>query len=507
MSSPVLSASAESTLYLEFYYHCARQTLSSQLDTEFWSRITLQMAQTEDSVRHAVIALGYLHKIESGSLKHARLALMGGHPRETLFFHYNKAIGCLVNRMAEASYTMEIGLVTCLLFVCIEYLQGSYRDAFAHLSSGLRMISERQDVLSVSGLTSASPPRLHRELVRPFSKSLSPENSQRPNGSSKITMIEKDLVPMYNRAVSGAILYGLNVDQIYDIPLPRPQVYQEHPFKTIWEAQAANLELRNASLRFATSKGPNLFLQAPITIYDLETQEQLIECHLVWRAALRKFEDSVSLSDEDGLISSAIKIGNYITHITVSCALDVCQMQYDGHLSSFQKIIYHARKLIDSMKVPTPSPSSSPSSIGGAISDSSSKPASQPVAHFTFDALLIPSLYFTVMRCRCPVIRREAVNLLERNLPREAIWDADQHALVSKRVIEIEETEVDSKTGWPIERTRLWAAIFSGDVDRHGKFWATFSSADWVRKGAPGRGTCGVGTGRLDAQWEELFTL
>jgi hypothetical protein len=219
------------------------------------------MAQTEDSVRHAVIALGYLHKIESGSLKHARLALMGGHPRETLFFHYNKAIGCLVNRMAEASYTMEIGLVTCLLFVCIEYLQGSYRDAFAHLSSGLRMISERQDVLSVSGLTSASPPRPHRELVRPFSKSLSPENSQRPNGSSKITMIEKDLVPMYNRAVSGAILYGLNVDQIYDIPLPRPQVYQEHPFKTIWEAQAANLELRNASLRFATSKISSYKLQ------------------------------------------------------------------------------------------------------------------------------------------------------------------------------------------------------------------------------------------------------
>jgi hypothetical protein len=116
--------------YLEFYHHCVRQRLSSAFDNKFWSRITLQMAHSEPSVRHALIALGYLHSTETGSMRHARSRFAGHHESKTLLYHYNKSVRSLVDRINETAYSPEIGLVTCLLFVCMEYLRGNYHTAF-----------------------------------------------------------------------------------------------------------------------------------------------------------------------------------------------------------------------------------------------------------------------------------------------------------------------------------------------------------------------------------------
>jgi hypothetical protein len=66
------------------------------------------------------------------------------------------------------------------------------------------------------------------------------------------------------------------------------------------------------------------------------------------------------------------------------------------------------------------------------------------------------------------------VSLLERNLPREALWDAKLHAMVGRRVIEIEEKEVDEETGLPLLRSRLVHATV-GDMDEHGGSWVEFT--------------------------------
>ena len=126
--------------YLDFYYHCSIKALSNHFDNGFWSRTVLQMARLEPCIRHALVALGYLTKTESGTLKNAHERLK--QQDRTLNTYYSKAVGSLVERLAEPSCTIEIGLVACLLFVCIEFIRGNFLPAFTHINSGLRILSE-----------------------------------------------------------------------------------------------------------------------------------------------------------------------------------------------------------------------------------------------------------------------------------------------------------------------------------------------------------------------------
>ncbi|KAF2676600.1 hypothetical protein K458DRAFT_321604 [Lentithecium fluviatile CBS 122367] len=470
-SNPMVSEAGENVRYLEFYHHCAGTTLSSKFDEGFWSRTTLQLAQSEPSIRHALIALGYLNKIEPGSLKHARSGFSANSQHETLFRHYNKALGSLVMRMTEPSYTPEIGLVACLLFVCIEFIRGDYHTAFTHLQSGLKLLFQ------------------------------SPQN----------TMIQHNLVSMFNRTMTAALLYGMTVPDIFDvsitgrqnypqqtfgiyeIPTPRPQSYPQQAFPSLDEAQAAATQLRNASIMFIREWGQKLFIKIPVTPDALAIKAQLLQCHESWSRSFHLLERRSRFSEEDRVKASQIKVLHYPMNIAVAVATDMDQTQYDAYTPRFKAINHHVRVLLDSMGLAGNNTLSNPHST---------KPP-KAAANFTFEVSVIPSLHYVATRCRCPVTRREAVAMLELNPPREALWDAEQHAAVAKRSIEIEEQVVDPETGWPLESSRLWAAAIDGDMDENGGFWVAFSYADWAK-------TCSISytrRRRLDAQWDEWFVL
>ena len=88
---------------------------------------------------------------------------------------------------------------------------------------------------------------------------------------------------------------------------------------------------------------------------------------------------------------------------------------------------------------PTPTFSPPSSSDNNNSSRSPSPRSSKAAAHFTFEISIIPYLFFAATYCRCPITRRECVALLERNPPREGLWDAKQCAVLARRTIEIEE--------------------------------------------------------------------
>ncbi|KAF2714061.1 hypothetical protein K504DRAFT_479595 [Pleomassaria siparia CBS 279.74] len=452
---PMLSEAGDSVLYLEFYHHCARPTLANNFDREFWSRIVLQMAHAEPAVRHAVIALGYLSKTEPGSLRHARSVSMV-ETRKPLLHHYNKAVRCLVDRMAQPSYSAEIGLVTCLLFICIEFLRSDYHAAFAHLYSGLKIIAEWQQ----------RPKEALESIVTKETVTSS--------------IVANNLMPMFIRAMSSAMLFGAPFEPQLVPFCSRPQDLQAPWFTTIFAAHAALHELRNAALILISILFRTLIAGAQPTTEDLQARIHLLNCHDSWFKALQTIECQGSLSEEDSVAASSLKVSHYTTYLALMGALDIHLTSYDAHTSSFKALNHHAKVVLDSIgtsNTPASTSSSSPSSSGS--SDRSLSPSGSykgAAAHFTFDVTLIPMLYYAATRCRCPVTRRESVALLERELPREAVWDATQHALVAKRVIEIEESELDPKTGWPTQATRLINAGIE-DMQPDGGFWVRFIPA------------------------------
>ncbi|KAF2799764.1 hypothetical protein K505DRAFT_386986 [Melanomma pulvis-pyrius CBS 109.77] len=439
-----LSGFGENVHYLEFYYHCARPTLCSTFDYEFWSRIALQMAHSEPSVRHALIALSYLHKTESGSLKHARSEFVANHHRRILFSHYNKSVRYLVNCMTEPSYTPEIGLVTCILFICIEYLRANYHTAFIHMTNGLKILSEWEHS------------RRHNSISPQSCKTL----RNGPIGSN--TWIEDKVKPLFIRGITSALLHGVDIEKCFPIPCPVLQNLREQPFKTLLDAQSSSHELRNATILYMRHMSQKLVQQIPATAEDLRCQDYFLGCHNTWYRNLELLEAGSQLSREDIASASTLKVSYYTTYIYAACAAEVDQKQYDAHIESFKALIHHTKIVIASMNLTT-----------------------SCAAKFTFEISIIAPLYFVACYCRCPTTRREAVSLLRLNLSREGLWDAQQHVIVSNRVIEMEESEVDLETGWPVERTRLWSNVIDANMDRNGGFWVHFLPAIWVGEVEP----------------------
>jgi len=382
---PVLSEFGDSVLYLEFFHHCASPTLASNFDQEFWSRTVLQMAHQESSVRHAVIALGYLVKTEPGNLKHARSDSTTDN-RKTLFLHYNKAVRCLVDRMARSSYSPEIALVTCLLFICIEHLRGDYHAAFAHLHSGLKIIAEWQqrtrDYLQSSPISSSSSKYSSSSVVI----------ANKVDGPRLIADI---LVPMFARAIAAALLMGAPFEPRLKDFCPNPQTLQGRSFTSVLDAQFALYDLRNATMIVVSVLYRTLIAGKQPTTGDLHDQAHLLRCHDSWFRALQMLEREGNLSSEDSVVASSLKVSYYSTYMALASVTHLEQVfggtSIDVYISSFQAVNHHAKIVIDSMDLPISSPSVSQATPSSFSSNSSSASGSkqQAAAHFSFEISLI----------------------------------------------------------------------------------------------------------------------
>ncbi|CAN9291260.1 unnamed protein product [Alternaria alternata] len=424
--------------FLEFYYHCARPALSTSFDKEFWSRIAIQMAHSEPAVRHALVALGALCQTEPGDMKHACSRFITNRDRKVMLSHYNLSIRCLVDRMGETTYSHELGLVICLLFVCIEFLQGNYHTGLTHLNNGFRLIAARRRGLAGYQNQSAG--------------------IALPSGSrSSQSTIEETVVPIFTRGMAQDLLYGFKALQDLEVPSPTPAMYSRMQFQSLSEAQRVYFELRNATIVHLYMMGRKAIFRQEPNNDAYNERDNLVACHRIWYEIMRRFELHHKLSDEESIAASALKASYHTTLVYVSCSASVIEKTYDAYLDDFKEIVRSAREVIDL----TP-------------------PAKSHTAHFTLDIAIIPQLYFVATRCRCPTTRREAVALLERNPPREGLWDAQQHVVVSKRAIELEEAEVDPRTGWPVEATRLWNCVPKAGMDHNGGFWVAFIPARWI---------------------------
>ncbi|KAH8728791.1 hypothetical protein GQ44DRAFT_646673 [Phaeosphaeriaceae sp. PMI808] len=443
--------------YLEFYHRCTGPTIATDFDKEFWTRTPLQLAQSELSIRHALIALSYINKTEDGSLKDARSGLIAANNQKTMLIHYNKAVTSLVKRMPEASYTPEIGLVCCLIFICLEFHRGNYDTAMEHFKSGLNIISA-------------------------YKRSQASSNAKTPSED----LIEKSLIPMFTRMMATGIMFGLPTEHVFYTTC-YPVGTQEYVFKSLKEAQSSMHHIRNMALILFRRFGHRMVEQTAHTIEELQSQKECVEHHHVWLRALERLEREQPLTTEDAVTVNLLKAQHYIMYIFIARALLQKQTEFDQHLEDFKAVIKHSKVYIDAMDNAT----------------------SVPAANFTLDMTVILGLYMAACRCRCPTTRREAVSLLERNLPREGLWDAKQHLIVAKRVIELEESELDPITGWPAEQARIWSTMIHGSVDGNGRFPVYFVIGKW----GEGRGVPPLPPGLFmphDPEgkiWKEWFVL
>ena len=165
---------------IDFFHHKTAPGLASYFDAEFWTRLVVQMSYVEPTIRHAIVALGSLHEQRENG---ARLLPLMGHSLEAeplgmsmplpknrpasdenplAIAQYNKAITHLAGRL-NSQASVEVTLLACILFVCVEFLRGDPNPAVNHFRSGMGIAMS-----SLNGQAASGASQRIKEQILPF---------------------------------------------------------------------------------------------------------------------------------------------------------------------------------------------------------------------------------------------------------------------------------------------------------------------------------------------------
>lgn len=324
---------------------------------------------------------------------------------------YNKAISCLHKRLSEGPQSEQITLMCCVLFICLEFLRGNIDGAISHLHSGVEIMAVWQA-----------------------------RNRRLPHGealliTSEPHSISDNLVQMFSRLAIQSMLCGRdpwagtsNVPEI-DLSTLTPVIFSS--------PQAARTSLgilMKISLQFLRESHELNIRSQPDGKHRVVVLTNTLD---KWSLAFDLFLAGSSANRTRREIRAAtnLRILNIVAKICLPSCVSGEESVFDQQTKGFSAIINLAATM-----------SSHGSAGAGKPGDApvTSTPADHPHG-FTFEMGVVPPFYFVAIKCRVPSIRRAAISLLETTVPRgEGIWIASLYMAVAKRIIQIEEEDLEA---------------------------------------------------------------
>jgi hypothetical protein len=242
-------------------------------------------------------------------------------------------------------------------------------------------------------------------------KQLSSGDSQSPTQPilQNDLIVEESLVQMFTRLNSSGEFFGLTPfipPMVWDIHkvhhLPVPDTFPDYTSaQRSWDFLMDNaIRLYRRTLYNRVFAPGNSDPPAKIAKQYAFHVQQLSVFERAFQPILNRSTDC------DGTLSNpaALVLSLYqkCTLVILAAVQDPSEMVYDCYLPEFQYITSTCARLIRSQ-------------------DDARMP---PNRRFAFEAGLVPPLHFTATKCRDPIIRREAIELLFSSPRQEGMWDS-----------------------------------------------------------------------------------
>ena len=383
----------------EFFCNKTARELPGFFNSRFWESLVLQLSHSETAVLHAAIALGSLHESEEkNGMLVSRERLID--PRHSVALRqYNVAIAGLRNRMATSEREQKvIALAACLLFIHIELLRGRYDPAIAHLQSGLKILREMN--------------------TRSANADIGQDEDDKSIDSMMATAFARlDLQTAHFGLSTPAMPYAINNAECGVQQLSR------NGFENLVHAKARCDTLMGSTFHFLAKYRPPSSPQALETQDAAIEQKRLLTLHLGYMDALDRFLDQPdkipSKKNCQGVILLRMHLLTTYTLVSV-CLAENEEEAFDQYLAEFKKITSLAKEFL--------------SSFSGANLQGPRLPS------LSTDWGIIPPLAVTVMKCRDPNTRRNALSILASWPHREGFWDASLVIKLGQQIIDIEES-------------------------------------------------------------------
>ncbi|KAH0425950.1 hypothetical protein CcaCcLH18_10654 [Colletotrichum camelliae] len=379
-----------------FFQIIGAPTLSSGFECEFWGRLVLQLANADDAIFHATVALGLLLEDMHNwpiSWPVPRKAPPTERTANALR-HYQTALQHLFVPVVGKESANVISLASAVVFACIETLCGNGRNAMTLIFSGISILTQLEASIS-------SPANL--ESLAPF--------------VSVFVRLDSYTKEVCNAGIPVSAGKSLTTTQLlqteHHVP-PKPPVLRHiRPCPPVFgNIREANRHLENLE---------NLCL------FVVEQQEKPREgqsmptrtsCQSMYQDWLEAFNaSSISTNDEDS--HALLHIRRLDVYLTLHGPEDTgLQSDWDYFLPEFIQMLTHA---------------------ASAVAASNKSASRWQHMSFVLGGGFIMPLCRLALRCRHPSTRRAAIHILRGARRRDGQLEGMLAARVLERIVDVEE--------------------------------------------------------------------
>ncbi|KAI2463648.1 hypothetical protein F4781DRAFT_415932 [Annulohypoxylon bovei var. microspora] len=402
--TPITTISKEESRCLEWFTFRSAFKLPGVFRFGFWDKLVFQAASNEPAVRHAVLALGSVHK-RDGRVHPSGSDYIPDKEEQFTLQHYTKAITCLQPHFsAKNNPSVRVGLITCLIFIVMEFIQGHYKTGIAHLQSGLKLLDEFQArsnaIDNYSLFQEPCCDSVDAWIIQAFIR-LDVQTKLLGQGSQYLNIVLGD-------CISEIPTRGLN-------------------FQSINQARQYLDRLVYQILYIGHEYRLQVGCRTKIYLNDLFVTQRCIKAKLgLWYPAFGRIRAS-QINEKASMITIAFPI-LHAYYLMAEVMADTCiqpadQLRYDAHTKSFEsmmeqlKIVRHLSTSTPLAKIlHLPNMSSTISDLGA-----------------------LPTLYCVATKCRVRRVRHDALDFLQCMQHKEGIWNGTLVAGVAKEVVKIEE--------------------------------------------------------------------
>ena len=454
----------------------------------------MQIAHHEPAIRHALIALGDLHE-------HYELLTHPDAPRPAFAMQqYMKSLHRVASLdISRSDTTIDVALVSCVLFAAFESLQGHYQSALTHIRSGVKILSEHDSPEDLNRETYLSRDVLLSLFVRLDTQAMEiGDEAFRPNH-----VPIQDLIPIphsFSSVEQANICFDVAFNHLlHFMQKPGDATTSKSPSRTPFVALEVRSRLIDYFQKWSIAFEKSCFSPTHPAVLILQVYRIFLK--IIWgidllrgergwdilepdfeklvdaiEAFLRHTADQSAGSSSDTSMGQANQSPRASVHFMRDTddnepprpllGADLSQTVPNSELSNttehnsgFLGIDPKTTPFTDAANVslldsetfvlrPHATESSGYAPVGDAPDDL--QHTSPPSHHhrrpldpcrptFTLTLGIISPLFITCSRCRDPTIRRRALHLLLTCNRKEGIWNSVLTGRVAERVISIEE--------------------------------------------------------------------
>ncbi|KAF2647773.1 hypothetical protein K491DRAFT_699414 [Lophiostoma macrostomum CBS 122681] len=408
---------------LDFFHRNLAGNMDGQFDKKFWGTLVLQLSHSEPAIRHAVSAITLIHRDVEASLKHPA-GYVKGNPEAQQ--EWTTAMKNLSARIQEHPNSALVPLICCLLFTCIELFRGNTETAFIHAQSGFEIL----------------------DALRP--KSDTTAGSRFDLSTNDLKAIEDHVVPMFSRLNLLCTLAGRRPPYTYI-----PAAKEDSPHEDLADSRRRLVDSSIACLEFIDEVRHRV-AEFRIELDDLVKQSKLQTRLDAWcdqlHELLERMQAAGSPANQDAV--NLLLMQHKVMYIWLRVCTTTAESATDAYHADFEELVCYAEQIGAGMATPQP---------------------------LSFEVQILGPLYYAVLKCRHPVIRRRALEMLRLAPRREGVWNAHYAYATAKRVIEVEEMHLNEE-GLPDETSRVHGQPLPGDDSRifsPGEMRAAFDSRQY----------------------------